>query len=265
MKCREQGKDSEVCEPELEGVAGDTGFDFEQPRGNAEAQERLGLEPIDIDAIDASMDAISFFADLMTFAETQTDFDGGVREFVEAVKLKAGERPIRRLTITAHGAPGALILGDQAISTLSLYSRLKPLTELAPLFGEGGHVVLNSCNVAEGEKGDQLLYVLSELFGVPVTAATRIQYLLIPGLEGTTKTMTRDEEGFPDLMEDEHPNADFPILLEEAILNGDREAFTAVMKERFELTKQDVTLLLDELSNTELPEVGDLTSWLLGP
>ena len=130
MKCQEQSQDSEVCGyVPKEGELAEP--EFTQSRGNAEAQERLQGEPIDIDAVDRD-GSFAMWAAAMAAQGEVVESGSGVRSMVDGVKQKAGGRPIRRLSIHGHGTPGTVRVGRQAIANYSIPANLAPLAELAP-------------------------------------------------------------------------------------------------------------------------------------
>jgi hypothetical protein len=115
-----------------------------------------------------------------------------VRDMVDKVIAEAAGRPIRTLTIAGHGRSGDMNVGagagadpslEQSISNDNFEIVRPALAELAPLFAPDGEVILDSCNIAEGDAGELLLSRLSSLFGVPVRGGTELQWPT-EGLEG---------------------------------------------------------------------------------
>ncbi|MCB9742036.1 MAG: DUF4347 domain-containing protein [Alphaproteobacteria bacterium] len=259
MKCQEQSQDSEVCERVAEKDVRPEP-EYSQERGNAAAQERLSGEPIDIDAVDRWGGFATMLVRGFTDDETQVDVYGGVDVLVQSIRSKAGGRPIRRLSIHGHGAPGLLVMNSSRIDANMPVSMQNKLRELADMFGPDGFCEIHGCDFASGPRGEQMLYVLNELLGVPVTAGVVPQTGVSEGFEGSTVTGRKDEDGFFVLEREDNPVGD----LVHGTLGGlgrlglEGEAGPAELEQ----TDQDEQ---DEwFGDLYLPEVGDLGSWLFG-
>jgi hypothetical protein len=115
----------------------------------------------------------------------------GMSNAIQYVVDRVIERAGRYGTISAlrfhgHGAPGVMgVAGgmwqDQSrhLSDLGNRRRLAAgaiLRELLPYFKPTGRVELHGCSVGQGPDGRRLLLLLSDAFGVPVTAAVKDQY-----------------------------------------------------------------------------------------
>lgn len=97
-----------------------------------------------------------------------------------------GYGTISLLRFHGHGAPGIMgIAGgmwqdrSRHLSDLGSRRRLAAgaiLRELLPYFAPNGRVELHGCSVGKGPAGRRLLLLLSDAFGVPVSAAVKDQY-----------------------------------------------------------------------------------------
>ncbi|MCB9765394.1 MAG: DUF4347 domain-containing protein [Alphaproteobacteria bacterium] len=182
--------------------------EFQQGRGNSFAVEQLQeqraveqgeLAPVDVVAIDQELSFAVLFARM--FHPGSVDASGGVKALVDNVLAQADGHPVRTLTIYAHGLPGQLFVGDDHLNGADLREYIPELERLAPHFHETGKAEIHGCNFGAGKAGDNAVYVLSQVWGVPVTAGVFMQNGA-PGFEGGTVTWGPDEEGTPRFSQD---------------------------------------------------------------
>ena len=182
----------------------------------------LAGEPIDIVAYDGKGDyAISLAQTMEVAAGSEATPFSDLSTLVGEVLAQAGTRPIRQLRIVAHGSSGVLYLGQgpdtRTVDRYQLGDYLPALAPLAGHFAPDGHVEFDSCNLAQYEGGEQFISELSQLWGVPVTAARQAQLAAFPGLEGSTVTASPDEEGGVELSEDDSPWTDWLLQKSERV------------------------------------------------
>lgn len=101
---------------------------------------------------------------------------GSLEMLVRKVTAIAGTKKIRRLQLTAHGAPGRFILNGTQYHNGSDFRELE---KLAPLFAKGGRFNLISCSAGFGRFGHWLGSNLSHrLPGVEVNLGLALQLQL---------------------------------------------------------------------------------------
>ena len=178
---------------------------FAQPAGNEAARDALGAAR-DADAVDitayvegdirlAMGEAGSRVAEALGGPEVTSSVD--LQSLVADVLAQAGERPIGVLRVVSHAREGELVLGHDTIDHTSVADAIPQLQQLSGRFAPRGRVEIHGCNFAAGDAGQHMLYVLSSVWGVPVTGSAQMQSPLIPGLEGSETTALQDADGFP--------------------------------------------------------------------
>ncbi|MCB9765392.1 MAG: DUF4347 domain-containing protein [Alphaproteobacteria bacterium] len=199
MKCQQHDNANIECDlPQVDLPTPE----FQQGRGNGFALEQLrehegvaqgDLEPVDVVAIDDDGSWAAYFA--IKFNPASVNAAGGLRSMINNVLAQADGRPIGTLSIFAHARPGQLYVGGDQLNGADLTDELPQLQRLTPHFHETGRVEIHGCNFGADEAGDRAVYVLSEVWGVPVTAGVHAQNGA-PGFEGGTVTWGQDEEGY---------------------------------------------------------------------
>jgi hypothetical protein len=131
-----------------------------------------------------------------------------INEMVQKLINQTNGTQIKLLRIHGHGFPGfqAVASGkirkphQMAAITIDHFQKIKiSLQRLKTSFSKAGEVYLMGCNVAEGNKGEELLQNLANLWGVPITGAAQTQYACEKGTKGISaqdcKAYTINYEG----------------------------------------------------------------------
>ena len=136
--------------------------------------------------------------ELEKFLYNGIDPGNSQQDFVNNVLTKAGDRPIRTLTIDNHGDSGLQIIsmGKDGAPDDSLYITpgsvdFQQWQRLRGHFAKDGMIQLMGCRVASGEQGPLLLQELAEITGVPVSGSVTITAPLL-GKHGTMVTAYPD-------------------------------------------------------------------------
>jgi hypothetical protein len=110
----------------------------------------------------------------------------GVEQIVTQVMMSASPGSVFLLRFHGHGAPGVAGIsfghgdigyGERADIDLSNFHELQPvLARLGAAFGPYGNIQFMHCSTGGGANGRQLMKLIADATGVPVTAALQTQY-----------------------------------------------------------------------------------------
>ncbi|WP_412543971.1 hypothetical protein R8Z50_16155 [Longispora sp. K20-0274] len=129
--------------------------------------------PVEIDVGDA-YDATGW---LEGFTRTGEVYMSDLNSMVANVLQAAGDRPIARLDVRAHGNPTVIVIGSTEVNAANFGTYQPVFARLAGHFAPGGFVHLESCQVGQNQP---LMRLLAATLGVPVYSATGYYYNVFP-------------------------------------------------------------------------------------
>ncbi|MFJ7154174.1 hypothetical protein ACIQUQ_04480 [Streptomyces sp. NPDC101118] len=121
--------------------------------------------PVEIDVGD-DYDATGWLEGFFRTGEVyMSDVDSMVANVIRA----AGDHPVARLDVRAHGSPTTILIGSDEVTVAGFGAYRPALARLAPHFTAAGFVHLESCTVGQNLP---LLRLFAAAFGVRVYSAT---------------------------------------------------------------------------------------------